>query len=228
MVARANGIHASFMPLDPTSLAATRPFLYHLTARENLDRIARVGRLDSAARLAVAARQVGLLDARRKSHVAIEVDGESVIIRDQAPLHERNMRLTDGWSFQRFVRHLNERVFFWPGSRSGPISYGERHFARYRPESPVLLRVPTESLATANPQTTLEVSTCNSGSPRWSRGIAAPRGPATFIPLDRFALTAGRVVEVTVVDYAVLPSDTQFASHIGGPWELLPRDRVSA
>lgn len=209
------------MPLDPAKFAASRPFLYHLTARENLGSIARSRRLDSATRLAAAANRLDMLGSRRRKHVPIDLGGETVLIRDQAPLHEGNMRLTDGWAFERFVRHLNDRVFFWPGSDTGPISYGLRHFARYQPEEPILIRTTTASLISANAQTTIELSTCNSGSPRWSRGIAAPRGPATFMPINRFCLTAGRVVEVTISDYALLPIDTEYSLATAGPWKSL-------
>jgi len=62
-----------------------------------------------------------VLDTRRREHVWITLDGEPVMLRGQAPLHLGNMRLDDGWGFERFVRHLNDHVFFWPGGEVGTM-----------------------------------------------------------------------------------------------------------
>ncbi len=121
-----------------------RPYLYHLTARANVERIARTGRLESAAALM---RMMGCgeeaVRSRRREAMVVGADGGSVHIRDQAPLHMGNMGLEKGWSFEDFVCRLNELVFFWPGDKREPIPYGARHFERYREERPVILRVAT-------------------------------------------------------------------------------------
>jgi hypothetical protein len=112
-------------------------------------------------------------------------------------------------------------VFFWPGTADGPIAYGVRHFGRYAPEQPAILRIPTGSLIAANPDIELRFSRCNSGSPRWSRGIPGKRGDNTFQSSDAFSLGPTRVVEVTVRGSVVLPQDTSRGPHPAGPWTPL-------
>jgi hypothetical protein len=77
----------------------------------------------------------------------------SVSVRDQAPLHPGNMRLEPGWTLSTFVRYLNDRVFFWPGTDRGPISYGARHYERYLSEGPMIIRVRTASIIARNAAT---------------------------------------------------------------------------
>lgn len=206
------------MPFTLDALARLRPFLFHLTARENLPRIRRLGRIDSAARLAKLAGREDVLTARRRNHEPIIVDGETVLLRDQAPLHAGNMQLDDGWSFEQFVRHINDRVFFWPGGVAGPISYGVRHFERYADESPAILRVPTAAMFAANPDGTPMFCRYNSGSPRWSRGIAAPRGSSTFVGSADAHFSAAQVVEVTVPGSLILPEGVSVGDTPSGPW----------
>src|SRR5687768_10866263 len=110
------------MPIDLGTYASLRPFLYHLTAKENLARIVRTWRVESAVALADRAGRPDIVLARRRAHVPVEIAGETVLLRDQAPLHRGNMRLDEGWSFEQLVQHINERVFFWPGGADGPIS----------------------------------------------------------------------------------------------------------
>jgi hypothetical protein len=203
------------------ALARLRPFLYHLTSFDNLARIRRTGELESATRLVVRAGEHELLDTRRRGHVSLVVEGETVVLRDQAPLHAGNMRLEDGWTFARVVRHINNRVFFWPGAESGPISYGLRHFKRYEQESPVIVRVPFLALLQANVGVTPELCRYNSGSPRWSRGVAAPRGEKTFVKPDVAPFRAAQVVEVTFPNVVRLPRATSVGQRPGGPWEAL-------
>jgi uncharacterized protein DUF7002 len=206
------------MPLDLAAFGRLRPYLYHLTARENLARIRSTRRLESAATLMQRAGRIDLLDMRRREHVAVTVEDETVMLRDQAPLHAGNMQLDPGWSFAQFVRHLNKRVFFWPGVAGGPISYGLRHFGRYEPEAPVIFRVPFSSLVAANPQIELLFCRYNSGSPRWSRGIAAPRGATTFVRAADASFGPAHVVEVTAIDGVQLPNDITQGQLPQGPW----------
>jgi hypothetical protein len=60
--------------------------------------------------------------------LSVVVNTERVNLRDQAPLYEKKIRLHDGWSFEKFVEHLNRHVFFWSGWETGPIDYGARYF----------------------------------------------------------------------------------------------------
>lgn len=206
------------MALDLEEIIRVRPFLYHLTDRRNLDRILRTGVLEPPAILAKKAGREGLITARRAEPVEIMVDSELVILRDQAPLHAGNMKLTSGWTFERFVRTLNARIFFWPGSAGGPIEYGMRHFKRYEAEKPCILRIRLASLVKANPRVVLEVCRYNSGSPRWSRGVASPRGPQTFVRIAKASFAASQIVEITARGTIQIPSVVEVGLAPSGPW----------
>src|SRR5258708_7499627 len=193
------------MPFTLEALQRRHPVLYHLTARTNLERIRSTGRLESAAPLLSGAGEQGMTIRKRPKHLCISVGGQSVSLRDQAALHERNMRLEDGWAFDDFVRYLNEQVFFWPGGETGPNEYGVRHFARYASENPVIIRVPFASLVARNPATAPRFSKFNSGSPRWSAGVPPRRGKGTFVAAAAADFGPGAVVEVTFEGSIFLP-----------------------
>lgn len=199
----------------------TRPFLYHLTADSNLQLIRDSRTLSSAAEIIGRARRSDLLRARRRQHERVVVKNAEVVLRDQAPLHRGNLVLPAGFSFEDFIESLNGRIFFWPGSEAGPISYGVRHFERYQHELPAILRVPTESLIAANPDVGPQCCRYNSGSPRCNDGKPSPRGPNTFVALCDFTGTPSQVVEVTFGSEIGLPSDTTVGSHPLGPWSSL-------
>jgi hypothetical protein len=214
------------MPFTLNTFCALRPYLYHLTAAANLPRLLRLRRLQSTADLAREAGRDDLLAVRRREHTPLLVGRETVWLRDQAPLHRGNMALEPGWSFERFVAHLNERVFFWPGGATGPISYGKRHYGRYAAEQPVIVRLAVASLVSANPDIALEFSRCNSGSPRYNRGNAGPRGGATFMACSVVQFDPAQVVEVTALGSVFLPDDAKWATSLGGPWTTLEMTRV--
>ncbi len=196
--------------------AELRPYVYHLTATDNLGRIRDLRRLDSAELLLNQADQSALLHQRRPSHHAITIDGDTVILRDQAPLHEGNMALEPGWTFPQVVAMLNQRVFFWPGTASGPNDNGLRHHGRYEAEQPAVLRMRTQSILRANPKAPPYFCRYNSGSPRCSGGIKSPRGAATFQSAGETGFPPGKVVEVTFVGHVHLPDDTELR---GATWE---------
>jgi hypothetical protein len=209
------------VPFDLLGYGRLRPYLYHLTARSNLSRVRDGRTLESAASLAARAHQSALLEVRRPTHVPIVVEGEQVVLRDQAPLHAKNMRLEDGWTFERFIAHLNQRVFFWPGREDGPNDYGWRHFARYESEKPVVVRVRFADLVESNPQVAPLFAKFNSGSPRWSNGEPPYRGSRTFVPAETAPFSASDVVEVTFQGHVFLPADTEVADAPGGDWSPL-------
>jgi uncharacterized protein DUF7002 len=210
-----------FVPFDLTAYGSLRPYLYHLTARSNLPRIGQGRVLESAASLAHQANESVVIEAKRARHVPIVVDGEPVVLRDQSPLHARNMMLEDGWTFERFIAHLNERVFFWPGRDTGPNDYGRRHFGRYETEKPVIVRVAFASLLAANPESVPLFARVNSGSPRWSGGVPPMRGSRTFVAASDAPFGASDVVEVTFQGRVHLPPDAQVADGPDGAWVTL-------
>ncbi len=186
-----------------------RPALYHLTARSNLARIQRERRLYPAADLFKTARRNELSRKRRKGSLTLPIESERVLIRDQDPLHEGNCGLAPGFSFEDLVALLNRQVYFWPGDATKPISYGMNHFGRYAKanEDAVVLVFPTRAVIDANPDAPPRCCQYNSGSPRCVNGRKSPRGPDLFVPMPSFALTPGRVVELTYDAPVDLPWD---------------------
>lgn len=210
------------MPFRLNDLFARFPFAYHLTARANLGRIQRTERLESAAAMIQAANQLNLLSLRRRELREIIVDGETVILRDQAPLHAGHIDFQNGWTFPQLIESLNSRVFFWPGDGGGPIAHGERHFARYEDQGPAILRIPLAALVEANPDRLPLFCHFNSGSPRTVGGRKSPRGPRTFLSCDQFERNHRDVIEVTFEDIVALPMDeTEVQLEPGGTWQPL-------
>lgn len=193
------------MPFELSSFLRLRPYLFHLTDARNLPGIFKDMNLRSAASIASVGGAGSTLDSKRKTSFQVMVDGNAMSIRDQKPLHERNMLLAPGWTFDDVLQDLNRRVFFWPGKEIGPIKYGKNHFERYAEELPVVLRVRTEDLFSLNSQRTPEFCKYNSGSPRFSGGRGSPRGPDTFQVHHKFEWSRSEVVEVTFVDQVDLP-----------------------
>ncbi len=202
-------------------LVRVRPVLYHLTSSENVANIASTRVLMSAATIFRRAGRLEIMATKRPSLLRIDLDGVAFVIRDQKPLHSGNVRYEGGWSFSDLVSSLNARVFFWPGDENGPISYGERHFERYRNENPAILRVPTRDLLSSNAAADLRVCRYNSGSPRCSRGLGSRRGPDVFVRPECAEFTPGATVEVTVIDSVCLPMSAEVCELNSGVWKLL-------
>lgn len=192
-----------------------RPFLYHLTARSNAERLRSEPVIYSTASLAREVPDLGTPAVRRTSNAEIA----GVLVRDQAPLHVGNIEFTGGADFSDLLRLLNERVFFWPGDAERPVAYGARHFQRYEAEKPVVIRVPTAETVRLNASRAPELCRYNSGSPRCSGGKKSPRGFDTFIPVSQYSGTPGSVVEVTFVDMVRLPQEAEYGTLVAGKWQ---------
>jgi hypothetical protein len=205
------------MPFDLTQLLRIRPYLYHLTATENLPSIADELELRCARSLLESASLSHKVSTRRQDHLSIPANVGPALIRDQKPLTEGAIAFEEGWDLARFVEHVNEHVFFWPGRSSGPIEPGMNHFERYRAEGPAILRLPTASMIPAN----LRFSRYNSGAPRCSGGKYSPRGGSTYLTESEFPGTASEVIEVVAVRACVLPSNVEVSSSPKGPWRPL-------
>ncbi|HEX8360975.1 MAG TPA: hypothetical protein VF613_12745 [Longimicrobium sp.] len=209
------------MSFDLDHFVRIRPFAFHLTSADNLLRIRRERRLHPALDLIQMAGQPDLARTHRPVAVRIEIEGDSVHLRDQAPLKRSNVTLDEAWTFGHVVELLNRRVFFWPGQAGGPIPSGQRHFERYAGERVKILRVPTRALFAANPALSPEFCKWNSGAPRWSGGIRPVRGPDTFHSAGQAPYGAAQVVELTFPGSVVLPQDSQIAETAAGPWSAL-------
>lgn len=162
---------------------------------------------------------------KRRETVDVEVDGRVVQIRDHKPLIAANLELLDGCTFDDFVNELNSKVFLWAGTEQGPCTSGKNHIRKYQAEgSVVILRVPTQMLLAENGLDRFKVTYCNSGSARQNKGQKAKRGKSTFLSLSEAARPPGDLVELTYHRFAKLPSGTQHASSLSGPWSTLKTD----
>jgi hypothetical protein len=198
-----------------------RPYVFHLTARANKARIRRTGMIDPASHLLAASGQQALVTVRRRTCIDLPINGEVVQVRDQAPLHAGNIAFEGGWQMPDVIQELNERVFFWPGSKDRAIAYAHRHFARYGEERPVVLRASLETILLANANHEPGFCRFNSGSPRCSSGRKSPRGPSTFLRCADADFRCGQVVEVTFRGTIALPPETEWADSYDGPWQGL-------
>ena len=206
------------MGFSEETYAQLRPYLYHSTNRDNVARIVATRRLESAASLLELANRKDALIKPRRQSLPMRIDGYQAILCDRSPLHEKNIRFTNGWAFSEFVKYVNEHVFFWSGWERGLVDYGLRHFERYSSERPIILRVPFLSLRDQNPGAATLFCRYNSGSPRWSGGRPSPRGPETFQHALTCDFTPGQVVEVVFRDSVALSRDVEFANGFSGPW----------
>jgi hypothetical protein len=207
------------LPFTINRFIKTRPILYHLTDKQNVQEIIQSRILHSASSLMQQSNDHSYLSKKRKDHISLTIGTTEYKIRDQKPLHSGNISLEGGWSFEDVIRTLNERVFFWPGKESGPISYGVRHFERYLTEKPSILRISTSEMFDKNPDPYF--CPFNSGSPRCTQGSGSPRGPQTFLNNTHANYTASKVVEVTFINRAVLPERIEIADSLDGPWQVV-------
>jgi hypothetical protein len=212
------------MSLDFERFGIFRPYLFHLTDRANLSGIRATKTIECASALLRRGRYHALLTVRRDSHRTIAFDSHRVLIRDQKPLHEGAIVFEPGWDLPRFVQHVNEHVFFWPGSITGPIKAGINHYQRYAQENLAIIRVHWWSLLRVNPQNEPLFSKFNSGAPRVVNGKRSPRGSSTYRDRHKFDSRVSDVVEVIFLNRIVLPSDTQVSCSYSGPWENLGVD----
>jgi hypothetical protein len=209
------------MTLDVDRFGNLRPFLFHLTGKENIRRIKAAASLESTAGLLALAGRQDLLSRRRIGHCRIAVGDQLTMLRDQDPLHAGAIGFEPGWDLGRFVAHINQYVFSWPGSATGPVEAGRNHFERYASEEPIILRVGFYQLLMANRDAVPLFCRFNSGAPRVVGGRPSPRGASTYQRAEDFLGTPSGVIEVVFKGRVMLPSSTQIGSLNGGTWETL-------
>src|SRR5207245_9812465 len=110
--------------------------------------------------------RLDLLRIRRRRHETVAIGRIIILLRDQSPPHKGGMELQGNCNYGDVVEIINRRIFFWPGTDVGPISYGLRHFERYHSEKPVILRVRLQSLLESSPDVGPTLCRYNSGSTR--------------------------------------------------------------
>lgn len=208
------------MGLEIANFARRYPYLFHITPRPNFPRIRRLRLLQPAAALFRSAGRADLASMHREQAVSLSLSDGIVTTPDQQPLRLANIDLEAGWTFPRWIEHLNRHVFFWPGRSEGPISAGRNYFARYESEGPLIMRVPAMDLF-AGSILAPRFSRFNSGAPRYSRGVPSPRGGSTFRQPADFSLPPSRVVEVTFPGAVPMPKSAEFSASLGGPWRLI-------
>ena len=209
------------MPFVFDDFANQRPYLYHLTSTDNLNRIRATRTLQSAAELMRSAGRLDLLRVRRRQSMEINIDGAAIMLRDQFPLRAGHIDFEDGWDIDRLVESINSRVFFWPGDSTSPIDYGIRHFGKYADEEPAILRIGLREVVAAN--STIPPLYCpyNSGSPRTVDRKKSPRGSSTFLPCEAFPRRHTDVVEVTFEGQINLPPADVYIQTDINTWEVL-------
>ncbi len=191
--------------------ATLRPFLYHVTARENLERLRHTHRMETANAILRGAGREDLLRARRPGSVTITLGGDSVVLKDQRPLVAANLTFTAGWQLGDFVEYLNDHVYFWTRDVLSLVGPGGRLLAHYARESPLVLRVPFRALVAANLDVPPLFSPYNSGAPRKQRGRPVKRGPDLFRSAEHSLRRPHEIVEVAFRGSLVLPSETTLA-----------------
>lgn len=135
----------------------------------------------------------------------------TIVLRDQGRLNAGVLArlLDDDWTVERWCRHLNEHVFFFPGRST----HFEGLRGAYADGPQVLLEVDTRSLL-ATYDSLVKVATLNTGAT--GRGTGR-RGPATFVTAHRYIGPPSRIQEVAVrADVADLPD------HLRAAWLLEP------
>jgi hypothetical protein len=207
------------MPISIDRFVELRPFLYHVTARENRAALVRERSIWPAAELMRRAGRSDLLRWRRPDSVSLRIGSEQIVIKDQRPLVEANLSLDGSWGLADFVEYLNQHVFFWPGRADGPIAHGQRLLDRYDASSPLVLRIPTADLLRVNRDCEPLFCPFNSGAPRQNQGKRARRGPQLFTPAARFTRRESEVIELAFRGGVVLPGSTEV--HTSSGWDRL-------
>jgi hypothetical protein len=195
--------------------AKLRPMLFHGTAGLNLQSIRAEHKLHTAIAL-----KPEYCAEQRSCSVRLTRGEHIVVLRDQRALQWGHIDLTGGWRREDLLRALNSRVFFWPGSQNGPISYGRRLFEAYKSSDQAVLRVDLWGLLKSNPDILPYFCKFNSGGPRSIPGRRSPRGPDTFILAHEWSHPASRVAEVSFVGPVSLPNTTELWEEKHG-WKRL-------
>jgi len=200
-----------------------RPYLYHLTDKENAKLILQNRELLSTKVIAEKAfgspeSASDFLRSKRENHETLTVDGVDFKIRDQNPISlvVLDRSLTDDWRAADFIEFLNARVFMWP-----TLDRLNRHYARYTEENPTIFRFKTEEILALNPNALY--TNLNSGATRCHPaydGNAPYRGPKTFLSSAEYDLGINSVGEVTFMEVAKLGATIWTSNNPNGPWQI--------
>lgn len=188
------------------ALAARFPRLFHMSEAGSWPSIERHGLLSTSALLdlfEVRGERREALEARHRleSTTLRHPRHGTVIIRDQKPMDDRGLvRCLEGnLSPSDWYRTLNAKVFFWVSHERLSVL---REARAYRDKRQTVLTVDTARLLERHAARIL-LSPMNSGA---TKPYPWPRGPDTFLPLERYPFSAwdakrkrkNPVVELTV------------------------------
>lgn len=212
------------MAINLNALMGYSPCLYHVTFQESLDRVRKGGRLESAATLMKAGGQCRLLRSRRDKIETFRVESDTIRLTDQGPLNQNCMCFQGGWTLADLVEAINQRVFFWRGTREGLLRSNQGHSEKYSNlgHDLAFLRLRFQEVITLNSKRGPELCKYNSGAARMNQGRPSPRGPSTFVAPHSADFTIGAVQEIVFRDFVELPRTTEICSGSWrGPWSPL-------
>ncbi len=204
------------MLLDLNEFARLRPYLYHITALENLSSVRRTRRLEPASALMRRAGRGDLVRWKRHVSVALAFDGASVVLKDQSQLIEENLALHRDWTFADYIEYMNDHVFFWPGTDRGPVKSGVELPYHGNGTVAVTIRMPFAGLLAANPAVEPLFCSVNSGAHRERGSRRTPRGPHLFRNALNFSRRPRDVVEVAFREAVALPAGAAYLAD--GEW----------
>jgi hypothetical protein len=102
--------------VNPELIIARWTHCYHVTAALNLRSIRRSRILLPAETLFRRLDRRDLLSRRRTRDVRLRLQGQEILVRNQAPLDPESIDLGSTETFEDYVACLNAHVFFWPGT----------------------------------------------------------------------------------------------------------------
>ena len=195
-------------------LVQVYPYCYHVTFATNLLGIRDSRAILSARMLMVEAGRAELVRSIR--HTNLILDGpRSATIRNQRAISPQLLHLPET-TLGDYISYLNSRTYFYPGGRKP--SYDTVRLWRRADLPSFILRIPTQSLIRANSQRELLAADCNVGA-TWSKSHASVTRRATeFRFLNEYVDSVDLLTELSMLEYAQLPADAEFATRPGDNW----------
>jgi len=211
--------------MDINHFITLRPFLYHLTDRENFKNLIKNGGVLFSTKELVQRSSLPdeekkeFIIKRRPKHEVLNADGMFISIRDQRPISISNLEkcIPKDWTVGDYIKLLNKWVFFWP-----TLHRLTSHYTRYSSEKPIIIKIDTSSLFTINDNP--KFCRLNSGATRSNvayNGAPPPRGYDTFLNVYDYSFSPSTVAEVTFADSCTLPNKVHFGGKPEGPWKDL-------